>query len=114
MPDTTLASMGEAEKNAAPFVDDHDQPGSPTSEEPEKTPAAPANPWMDPSSFPEGGAKAWLTVAGAAACLFVSFGWINCIGVFQDYYQTHQLRDYTPSDIAWIPALQVFCMRIRP
>jgi hypothetical protein len=64
------------------------------------------NPWMDPDSFPDGGTKAWLTVAGASACLFVSFGWVNCIGVFQDYYQTHQLKDYTASDVSWIPALQ--------
>lgn len=65
-----------------------------------------ANPWMDPKAFPEGGAKAWLTVAGASACLFVSFGWINCVGVFQEYYQTHQLKQYSASDVAWIPALQ--------
>jgi hypothetical protein len=45
----------------------------------------PANAWADPSSFPDGGAKAWLTVAAASACFFVSWGWINCIGVFQDY-----------------------------
>lgn len=64
------------------------------------------NPLMDPKAFPEGGAAAWLTVAGSSACLFVSFGWINCVGVFQDYYQTHQLAAYSPSDIAWIPALQ--------
>jgi hypothetical protein len=56
--------------------------------------------------FPEGGLHAWLTVAGAAACLFVSFGWVNCVGIFQDYYQSHQLRDYSPSEIAWIPSLQ--------
>jgi hypothetical protein len=65
-----------------------------------------ANPWMDPKSFPDGGAKAWFTVAGASACLFVSFGWINCVGIFQDYYQTHQLKQYSPSNIAWIPSLQ--------
>jgi hypothetical protein len=65
-----------------------------------------ANPWMDPRSFPDGGAKAWFTVAGASACLFVSFGWINCVGIFQDYYQTHQLKQYSPSNIAWIPSLQ--------
>ena len=47
----------------------------------------PVNPMMDPSQFPDGGAKAWLTVAGASACLFVSFGWINCVGIFQNYYQ---------------------------
>ena len=64
------------------------------------------NPWMDPKSFPEGGAQAWLTVAGASACLFVSFGWVNCVGVFQEYYSTHQLKQYSASDVAWIPALQ--------
>lgn len=68
------------------------------------------NPWMDPKAFPDGGATAWLTVAGAAACLFVSFGWINCVGVFQEYYGSHQLRQYTASEIAWIPALQIFFM----
>lgn len=33
---------------------------------------------MHPSQFPDGGRKAWTTVAGAWCCLFVSFGWINC------------------------------------
>ena len=64
------------------------------------------NPWTDPKSFPEGGAQAWLTVAGASACLFVSFGWVNCVGVFQEYYSTNQLKQYSASDVAWIPALQ--------
>ena len=76
------------------------------SQDAEKVEKPPVNPWMDPNSFPDGGAKAWLTVAGASACLFVSFGWVNCVGVFQDYYQTHQLKEYTASDISWIPALQ--------
>lgn len=58
------------------------------------------------SEYPEGGATAWLAVAGATACLFVSFGWVNTIGVFQEYYQSNQLRDDTASDIAWIPSLQ--------
>ncbi|KAL1974653.1 hypothetical protein VTN31DRAFT_4857 [Thermomyces dupontii] len=64
----------------------------------------------DPKVFPEGGTAAWLTVAGSSACLFVSFGWVNCVGVFQDYYQLHQLKDYTASEIAWIPSLQIFFM----
>jgi hypothetical protein len=68
------------------------------------------NPWTDPNSFPDGGTKAWLAVAGSSACLFVSFGWVNCVGVFQDYYQTHQLREYSPSQVAWIPSLQIFFM----
>ena len=36
--------------------------------------APPKNPWMDPSSFPDGGTKAWMCVAGAWFALFVSFG----------------------------------------
>jgi hypothetical protein len=33
---------------------------------------------FDPSAYPDGGLRAWLVVAGAFCCLFVSFGWINC------------------------------------
>ena len=39
-----------------------------------EAPKAPYNPWADPSSFPDGGSEAWLVVAGAAACFFVSWG----------------------------------------
>lgn len=31
-----------------------------------------------PSQFPDGGLKAWMTVLGGFACLFCSFGWVNC------------------------------------
>jgi MFS family permease len=41
---------------------------------------------------------------------FVSFGWINCIGVFQEYYQTHQLKAYPSSTISWISSLEAFMM----
>jgi len=39
-----------------------------------EAPKAPYNPWMDPSSFPDGGLRAWLTVGAASACMFVSWG----------------------------------------
>lgn len=39
----------------------------------------PYNPWMDPAGFPDGGLRAWLTVAGAAACFFVSWGYVKSI-----------------------------------
>jgi MFS family permease len=67
---------------------------------------------MDPSQFPDGGTKAWLTVVGSFCCLFVSFGWINSIGVFQQYYQTHQLSNFSASTIAWIPGLEVFILML--
>jgi len=38
------------------------------------------------------------------------YRWINCVGVFQDYYMRVPLREYSPSDVAWIPALETFFM----
>lgn len=35
---------------------------------------------------------------------------ISAIGVFQDYYQTHQLRSYTSSSISWILSLEPFIL----
>lgn len=67
-------------------------------------------PATNDGAFPDGGARAWLVVAGAFACLFSSFGWINAIGVFQTQYEKQELRQYSPSTIAWIPALEVFMM----
>lgn len=63
-----------------------------------------------PSQFPDGGKDAWLCLLGAFCGLFCSFGWINCVGVYQSYYQTHQLRQYSPSTIAWIPSCEIFVM----
>jgi hypothetical protein len=44
---------------------------------PNAAPPPEANPWH-PSQFPDGGAKAWLVVAGGFCCFFCSWGWINC------------------------------------
>jgi MFS family permease len=77
---------------------------------PQDVAKAPYNPMTDPSSFPDGGSAAWLAVAGAAACFFVSWGWINCVGVFQEYYMREPLSQYTPSEVAWIPSTETFFM----
>lgn len=60
-----------------------------------------------PSQFPDGGRDAWLCLLGGACCLFCSFGWLNCVGVFQSYYSQNQLRDYNSSQIAWIASLEI-------
>lgn len=57
-------------------------------------------------SFPEGGFRAWLTVSGAAAALFVSFGWVNCIALFQANYEMNQLKGYPRSTISWITSME--------
>lgn len=59
------------------------------------------------SNPPDGGLKAWSVVFGAWCCLFASFGWINCIGIFQNHYQNNELRKYTPSTVAWITSVEV-------
>ncbi|KAL5334726.1 major facilitator superfamily domain-containing protein [Aspergillus crustosus] len=59
---------------------------------------------------PDGGLRAWSTVVGAFCGMFVSFGWISCIGVFIDYYKSHQLKDVQTSTITWITSLEYFMM----
>ncbi|KNG89866.1 monocarboxylate permease [Aspergillus nomiae NRRL 13137] len=63
-----------------------------------------------PGLPPDGGLQAWMTILGAFCGMFVSFGWTNCIGVFQAYYERHQLSHLSPSTIAWITSLETFVM----
>ena len=67
------------------------------------------------SIFPDGGARAWLTVLGAFLALFCSFGQLNSFGTFQTWYAEHQLHDLPPSTISWIGSLQlwVFFFSVR-
>ncbi|KAI0823271.1 MFS general substrate transporter [Trametes gibbosa] len=60
------------------------------------------------STFPDGGAAAWLTVLGAFLALFCSFGQLNSFGTFQTWYAEHQLNHLPPSTIAWIGSLQLW------
>ncbi|ETS74370.1 hypothetical protein PFICI_14236 [Pestalotiopsis fici W106-1] len=64
--------------------------------------------WKSPA--PDGGSKAWLTVLGVWCVAFCSFGWINSIGVFQGYYESVLLKDYSATAVSWIPSLQIFFM----
>jgi MFS family permease len=74
--------------------------------------------WTDTEAFPpvndipDGGTEAWLVVLGAWCVSFCSYGWINSVGTFQEYYQTGPLKDYSASTISWIPSLQIFFMSV--
>jgi len=61
-------------------------------------------------TFPEGGIKAWLTVAGSWLVLFCGFGYSNAFGVYQDYYTRIYLNNKTPSDISWIGSVQLMLL----
>ncbi|PVI04588.1 MFS general substrate transporter [Periconia macrospinosa] len=72
--------------------------------------SAPSPAGQDPKAFPDGGWEAWLVVLGGFCAAFASFGWVNCVGIFQDYYASNFLSSYSPSTVAWIPSTQSFMM----
>lgn len=59
-------------------------------------------------TFPEGGLRAWLVVTGSFSIISGTFGLISSVGLFQAYWQEHQLSRYTTRDIGWISAVNVF------
>jgi MFS family permease len=59
-------------------------------------------------TFPEGGHRAWLVIFGSFCIICGTFGLISSVGLFQAYWQAHQLSTYTTRDIGWISAVNVF------
>ena len=57
---------------------------------------------------PDGGARAWLVAAGGSAIFFCCLGFSNSFGAFEEYYLTHQLREESPNNIAWVGSLSAF------
>ncbi|KAJ5086942.1 hypothetical protein NUU61_008249 [Penicillium alfredii] len=114
-PATIVQLNGDLEKGTQPEThqDAPSQAGGPeTNTATEKDATAPAlTPAPSPiGPPPDGGLQAWLVVLGAFCGLFVSFGWINCIGVFQTYYESHQLSNLSTSTVTWITSLETFVM----
>ncbi|RFN49918.1 putative transporter mch4 [Fusarium flagelliforme] len=54
----------------------------------------------------DGGHRAWLSTFGAWWAMFITFGWVNSLGVFQSYYEQNLLQQYSSSKIAWIASVQ--------
>ncbi|KAH8168295.1 major facilitator superfamily protein [Sarocladium implicatum] len=93
---------GSAEKSASIPASNKDQAQAPAPSQ------EPAVGWS--SDAPNGGLRAWLVVTGTWCTAFCSFGWLNSVGIFQEYYQNTLLNSYSPSTISWIPSLQIFFM----
>ncbi|KAL4955513.1 major facilitator superfamily domain-containing protein [Aspergillus filifer] len=72
--------------------------------------AAPDDPDPAQTKAPDGGTVAWLVVLGCWCTSFCSFGWLNSVGVFQEYYQNDLLTEYSTSAVSWIPSLEIFFM----
>ncbi|KAL3455756.1 major facilitator superfamily domain-containing protein [Aspergillus heterothallicus] len=62
------------------------------------------------ADFPEGGLRAWGVAFGGSGVMLCTLGYVNSWGVYQAYYQEHQLRGETSSAISWIGSLQIFFM----
>jgi hypothetical protein len=69
-----------------------------------------APPGMSPADFPDGGLEAWLVLFGGWCALFCTFGLVNCIGVFEEYFVNGPLKPYGASTISWILSMQVWAM----
>ncbi|KAJ5212379.1 MFS general substrate transporter [Penicillium cinerascens] len=59
-------------------------------------------------TFPDGGTRSWLVVAGCFFVLMATYGMMNSTGVLQSYFATHQLSNYSTSAVGWIPGLFTF------
>jgi hypothetical protein len=57
---------------------------------------------------PDGGLTAWLNAFGGFCIFFSCLGFTSCFGVLQQYYSTHQLKDHSMDQIAWIGSLASF------
>ncbi|KAG9189696.1 hypothetical protein G6011_06564 [Alternaria panax] len=106
---SSVASVHE-EKARLPHTDIEQPPAPVDEKQPDTSETTAAVSPFHPSQFPDGGRDAYLCLLGGFCCLFCSFGWLNCVGVFQSYYQRNQLSDYSPSTIAWIASLEIFVM----
>ncbi|ROV95828.1 hypothetical protein VSDG_05177 [Cytospora chrysosperma] len=59
-------------------------------------------------TFPEGGLAGWLAVCGSFCAMLSVFGIINSSAVFESYFSTHQLKEYSTSQLGWIFSLYLF------
>ncbi|KAL4759742.1 putative MFS monocarboxylate transporter [Aspergillus foveolatus] len=97
-----LQSTGESDEQRSV-----DEPTEITSNGYESPSEKPIN---DAPNFPDGRTKAWLNVVGGWCIFFSMFGWANAFGVFQDYYQEHQLKHHSAFQVSWISSIQTFVL----
>ena len=112
--DTCLKNRNDPRKEIRPISDSrNDVPKSlpekdeSVTEEQRRLPSDDSNEELK-VDFPEGGVQAWSVVVGSFCGLFAVYGIVNSTAVFQEYFSTHQLSSYSPSQIGWIFSVQLF------
>lgn len=63
---------------------------------------------VNPGPPPDGGLKAWTQVAMCWLVLFMTWGYTNSFGTFQQYYASDAGLNLPPSTVSWIGSMQVF------
>ncbi|KAF8067971.1 major facilitator superfamily domain-containing protein [Lyophyllum atratum] len=61
-------------------------------------------------SFPEGGWRTWAVVFGVWLNQFVTLGYTNAHGVYNDFYVREYLTHYSSSQISWIGSVQLLLL----
>ncbi|KAL7930395.1 major facilitator superfamily domain-containing protein [Trichoderma chlorosporum] len=59
-------------------------------------------------TYPEGGLKAWVVVAGSWFAMIASMGLMNSVAVFQAYTLSHQLKGHSEGTVGWIFSIYTF------
>ena len=72
--------------------------------------AVEAGPQEDEDIYPgdQNALSAWIVLLGSFLALFASFGLMVSIGTLQEYWQTHQLSQYSSQEVGWIPSVFVY------
>ncbi|KAJ6023884.1 hypothetical protein N7540_004681 [Penicillium herquei] len=65
---------------------------------------------MSPNPPSELTPRTWLVIFGAFTSLFCTVGFLNCFGVFEEYYAEVPLANQSESTIGWIGALCLFSL----
>lgn len=106
MANNTVTDAAQADEKALQSAAQQKNRGDPSLDEHQDPDAAP----RDDDDYPEGGAQAWLAIAGSFLVYFASFGVVNSFGFFQTFYQQDYLKNYSPSVISFIGTLQITLM----
>ncbi|KAI1284563.1 major facilitator superfamily domain-containing protein [Xylaria sp. FL0933] len=108
-------------KEASVAIDEKPEPVIASESEDSSTEAANGSPPPPPppaaevgdAGPPNGGLVAWLQVAAAFVLYGNTLGLLNSFGVYQTYYESHSLKEYSSSDISWIGSIQsLFLMAV--
>ena len=89
---TAMAFDNAAKSDTMKIESTHVDPSEPSTIDPDDQ-------HNNPNLYPEGGLEGWLVLAGTFFFLMCTYGWINLLGNFQEFYQENYLSHYTPSNL---------------